>query len=127
MAVMITLGAASFEGESSSAAAARRYVRGVLSISGTAADDIELITSELVTNAVHHGGVGPVGLRITGDEAVIRVEVTDSGSGGVPRPRVAPDGESGRGLLHVEVLSERWGVCKDPAGITVWAEIRRPS
>ncbi len=67
------------------------------------------------------------GLRIAGDETVIRVEVTDSGSGRLPRPGVAADGESGRGLLHVEALSERWGVRKGPAGITVWADIRCPS
>lgn len=127
MAVMIILGAASFEDAPSSVAAARRFVRDMLPMTGPAVDDIELITSELVTNAVQHGGAGGIGVRVAGDETVLRVEVTDSGSGRLPRPGVSGDGERGRGLLHVEALSDRWGVRENAAGVTVWAEIRRPA
>jgi anti-sigma regulatory factor (Ser/Thr protein kinase) len=126
MGVMIILGATTLEREPWSVSAARRYVRGMVPMTGAVADDIELITSELVTNALQHGGPHRIGLRVAGDEYVVRIEVTDSGSGKIRRPGVAADGESGRGLVHVEVLSERWGVRQSPTGTTVWAEIRRP-
>jgi anti-sigma regulatory factor (Ser/Thr protein kinase) len=127
MGVMIILGATTLENEPWSVSAARRYVRGMIPMTGAAADDIELITSEVVTNAIEHGGGGRIGLEVAGDENVVRVEITDSGPGFTARPGVAADGERGRGLVHVEALSERWGVRRTLAGFTVWAEVRRPS
>jgi anti-sigma regulatory factor (Ser/Thr protein kinase) len=125
MGMMIILGETILENEPWSASAARRYVRAMIPMTGAVADDIELITSELVTNAVQHGGPDRIGLKVAGDENVVRVEVTDSGSGKPPRLGVAADGESGRGLVHVGVLSERWGVRQSTIATTVWAELRR--
>ncbi|GAA2423487.1 ATP-binding protein [Streptomyces macrosporus] len=95
-------------------------------------DDARLVVSELFTNAVKHTDSDKVEceLRVTG--ARLRLEVVDRG-GGTARPRArhvdggGPDreGESGRGLLLVDALAERWGVRPggDGRGHMVWAEL----
>lgn len=97
-----------------------------------AAEDSELILSELVTNAVRVPVPGDrmVGVRIEcrGRGELLRLEVSDAGSG---RPEVQRLGEldkGGRGLLLVEALAHRWGVDERRAGIgkTVWAELLAP-
>ncbi len=69
-------------------------------------------------------------LRLRLDEAagLVRIEVADaSGVAKLPSAaphRPCPEGESGRGLLLVDVLAVRWG-CepRHPVGKTVWAEV----
>ncbi|MFI6645817.1 ATP-binding protein [Streptomyces sp. NPDC050504] len=86
--------------------------------------DVVLCVSELATNAIQHGV--PVGrgflLRVRCGSETLRVEVHDGG-GGVPRTRV-PEGESGRGLVLVEALADKWGVGEREAGPgkVVWCE-----
>ncbi|MFJ8190162.1 ATP-binding protein [Streptomyces sp. NPDC096094] len=91
-----------------------------------------LVVGELAANAVQHGRVPgrEFGLRLTLDLAkgLLRVEVDDAASA-KRLPRVAPssypEGESGRGLLLVDVLAARWGsLPRRPVGKTVWAELR---
>ncbi|MGA5554892.1 ATP-binding protein [Streptomyces lavendulocolor] len=62
------------------------------------------------------------------DGGVLRVEVTDTRADDLPRRRSsAPDAESGRGLLLVEALADRWGAGAGPAPQkTVWAELDLP-
>ncbi len=95
------------------------------------ADAAELVTSELVTNAVRvsraEAGAVPVRLRLLADAASALVLVWDAS----PRPPVRASGgeddESGRGLLLVEALSAEWNwfVPSEPAGgKVVWALIR---
>ncbi len=86
---------------------------------------IELLTGELVSNAVVHGPVDGqvrVGLRIEGH--TVRVSVRDSGGG---RPRVRhpePTAPNGRGLALVEALSSAWGTSTHPdGGKTVWFDV----
>jgi hypothetical protein len=59
---------------------------------------------------------------------LLRVEVADAASAKrlpTAAPSASPDGESGRGLLLVDVLAERWGSTpRSPVGKTVWAELR---
>ncbi|MEV7190237.1 ATP-binding protein [Streptomyces sp. NPDC093510] len=86
-------------------------------------DVAELLTSELVTNALVHtdhdaivtATVGPRGLR---------VEVRDF-VGRRPEPRVptADDGTSGRGLILVQSLADAWGVRTHGVGKAVWFEL----
>jgi anti-sigma regulatory factor (Ser/Thr protein kinase) len=85
-----------------------------------------LMTSELVTNAVVHGHA-PVELLVIDDAVRVRVEVAD----GLPGPlSYAPDGAavvrtSGRGLIIVDRLADRWG-CRpreDLTGKVVWFEL----
>jgi DNA-binding NarL/FixJ family response regulator len=88
-----------------------------------ALDVIELLTTELVTNAVRHASsTARVAAAVTGSR--IRVSVTDDGPG-MPVQRVAkPDDEGGRGLGMVEALASDWGVdvVDDGGGTTVWFE-----
>ena len=71
-------------------------------------DDVLLLTSELVTNAVVHAG-SPAELTIRRLEAGVRVEVTDTGTGSLERREARLDATSGRGLFLVEALSAAWG------------------
>lgn len=86
------------------------------------ADDVLLCVSELATNALLHGVPAGRGFRVYlryGDD-VLRIEVHDSGDGW-PRLR-EPDGESGRGLLLVEALADKWGVLERGPGKIAWCE-----
>ena len=90
-------------------------------------DDLELMVTELVTNAVLHGRSAPeVALFLL--PRAIRVEVADE-SPAMPRlHRAELDDESGRGIALVDQLSSRWGAEPSPGGgKTVWFEIDRPA
>ena len=88
-------------------------------------DDLLLVVSELVTNAVRYGAP-PVRLEVLADADVVRVAVGD-GDPGLPRPRtVDDDSEGGRGMLLVEMLAREHGVRAHPPGKTVWASVTRP-
>ncbi|MFF0460153.1 ATP-binding protein [Streptomyces mexicanus] len=88
----------------------------------------EHIVAELAANAVTHGRVPGRDFRlllyVVGD--TLRIEVTDTRGDRLPRVRpAAGDAESGRGLLLVEALADRWGVVPGPSPRkTVWAEVR---
>lgn len=92
---------------------------------------VALVVGELAANAVRHGRVPgrDFGLRLALDPTagLVRVEVTDAASEKrlpATPPSPHPDGESGRGLLLVDVLAVRWGsVPRRPVGKTVWAEV----
>jgi anti-sigma regulatory factor (Ser/Thr protein kinase) len=87
-----------------------------------AVDVASLLTSELVTNAVIHGGTA-VGLYATLTDARLRVEAFDR-STALPRPRNAPlDAVDGRGLLVVARLATDWGYDVGPDGKSVWFEL----
>ncbi|MEU4882082.1 ATP-binding protein [Streptomyces althioticus] len=91
---------------------------------------IALVVGELASNAVRHGRVPgrDFGVRLMLDRTagLIRAEVADAAADRRPplaTPVTPPDGESGRGLLLVDVLAERWGwEPREPVGKTVWAE-----
>ncbi|MEV0526400.1 ATP-binding protein [Streptomyces sp. NPDC050439] len=113
--------------ERQSVPAARAFARAALTGWGIRerADDITLCVSELATNALLHGVPPGRGfrLRLHRDGDVLRVEVHDSG-GGWPRPKSGADddAESGRGLLLVAALADKWGVMERDPGKTVWCE-----
>lgn len=87
-------------------------------------DDLTLVVSEMVTNAVRHAGP-PVAIEIQADLDTVLIAVND-GSPVHPQPRPAgADAEGGRGLLLVDLLSVEHGVRPDPPGKTVWAALRR--
>ncbi|CAN5160715.1 hypothetical protein BH24ACT10_BH24ACT10_15730 [soil metagenome] len=87
-------------------------------------DDVVLVVSEMVTNAVRHAQP-PVGLEIEAGEDDVVIAVCD-GSPQTPVARAADvDAEGGRGMLLVDLLSDDHGVRVQPPGKTVWARLRR--
>ncbi|GAA1396328.1 hypothetical protein GCM10009639_32320 [Kitasatospora putterlickiae] len=106
--------------------AVRHRLRAALGLWGVPelADTAELLTSELVTNALRHTGQGAVfDAVLTGDQR-LRVEVHD-GAARLPGRRRDPDmyATSGRGLLLVEALADSWGVQLRGDGKVTWFEL----
>lgn len=84
------------------------------------ADDVRLVTTELVSNAARLGAVFALALSRVAENAVL-VEVKDGG-GAVPVPRTAgPEEGDGRGLLLVQACATDWGWRHEADGKTVWA------
>jgi anti-sigma regulatory factor (Ser/Thr protein kinase) len=91
--------------------------------------ELQLLVSEVVTNAVRHGGAQHgehVDLRLSLAGGQVRIEVRDPGPGfvsgpGLP-PRPEPTRVGGYGLYLVDLYSARWGVSGDE-GSCVWLEV----
>ena len=94
-----------------------------------AAEDVLLVVSELVTNACLHAE-GPDELLLACDNKVIRLEVSDRGTG-QPAPRTPHRASrpGGHGMFIVQRLCLDWGVLRVPGrdGKTVWAELGAPA
>ncbi|MFI1411364.1 ATP-binding protein [Streptomyces sp. NPDC020707] len=94
---------------------------------GLPLDPARHLVAELAANAATHGRVHGRDFRLTlADGAgTLRIEVTDTCGELLPRPQdLGPDSESGRGLVLVEALADRWGVTRGPhPRKTVWAEL----
>ncbi|GGY90575.1 hypothetical protein GCM10010365_06220 [Streptomyces poonensis] len=104
---------------------ARRLARHALSRWGLEelSDSVELLISEVVTNAVRYAS-RPVTLRLLRTD-VLRCEVTDDVPQ-LPRLRQArATDEGGRGLYLVNKLARRWGATRLSAGKVVWFELNR--
>ncbi|MFJ9247727.1 ATP-binding protein [Streptomyces sp. NPDC101776] len=91
-------------------------------------DRAEHIVAELAANAVTHGRVAGRDFRLTlyVVAGTLRIEVSDTRGDRLPRLQLGdPGAESGRGLLLVDALADRWGVAPGPhPRKTVWAEVR---
>ncbi|WP_137988329.1 ATP-binding protein [Streptomyces vilmorinianum] len=87
----------------------------------------EHVVAELATNAATHGRVTGRNFRLAllVDAGTLRIEVTDTRGDDLPRLKSpGADADSGRGLLLVGALADRWGVELGPVPRkTVWAEI----
>ncbi|GAA4231965.1 hypothetical protein GCM10022254_30630 [Actinomadura meridiana] len=86
-------------------------------------DDVELMVSEIATNAVRHSASGMpdggVWVRVLVSAQRLRVEIGDDGRAvGCPTipAQGAGWGESGRGLLVVDGLADRWETLVDGDG-----------
>ncbi|KAA1374789.1 SpoIIE family protein phosphatase [Aeromicrobium fastidiosum] len=105
-------------------AEARQFVVGSLEhwdVPPAVVDDLALITSELVTNALVHGGA-PVDLRLQHSGARVVLEVQDDAERQLPRARNPDDDEEhGRGIHIVEALSDEWGTRATDRGKCVWS------
>jgi anti-sigma regulatory factor (Ser/Thr protein kinase) len=110
--------------------AAVRYARAWLTeltsglVNGARRSDLELVVTEVVSNAVRHGGAeGAVRLAATPKAEYLCVQVTDNGPGLVPRPgAIGADQDGGFGLFIVEQLTRRWGVTRENLQTRVWFE-----
>ena len=93
--------------------AARHALNELTEVDGQTRSVVELLVSELVTNAVRHGASDPhesILLHARRTDGAIRVEVCDEGHGWDSEPEQGDLLEpGGHGLLLVETLAERWG------------------
>lgn len=89
---------------------------------------VPLLLTELVTNAVRHGGASSgskVGLTVNAYGGGLRVGVTDSGDGFEWRGRDTnwQAEEGGYGLVLVDQMAARWGIDRRGGSTTVWFEL----
>jgi anti-sigma regulatory factor (Ser/Thr protein kinase) len=103
-----------------SVGAARRLVNEHTStLTAEQRDEVALMVSELVTNALVHG-IGTISLLIDLEIDAVRIEVSDEGNVALA-PSPTPGAHGGWGLRIVDQLADDWGVL---AGSTkVWFRI----
>jgi anti-sigma regulatory factor (Ser/Thr protein kinase) len=90
-----------------------------------ACDTAMLLVSELATNTIRHSDSRFFALTITRTTANgVRITVVDEGQAGIPHLHTTTvDGEHGRGMTIVDLLSTRWGITRRPGiGTAVWSE-----
>lgn len=105
---------------------ARRHVRSFcLEMPADLQATAQLLTSELVTNAVQHGR-GLIEMQMSACPQTVRVEVSDESPTPPRRLDASPGHTSGRGMMLIERLASRWGVTQHPGdGKAVWFVVRR--
>ena len=90
-------------------------------------DDVLLLVSELVTNAVRHAGAGPerpLQVQLLHRPPCVVVAVADEGPGFTRRPNPSAGSESGGwGLFLVDQIADRWDVEYTKSGSRVWFKI----
>ncbi|MGW2253461.1 ATP-binding protein [Kitasatospora sp. NPDC001660] len=91
-------------------------------------DDVQLIVSELLTNAARYTA-GPLALDLDQNGPCLRITVTDPRSGtALPDPGAhQPTRVGGHGLFIVDRLALCWGALPNDGGKAVWAELLVPS
>ncbi len=102
-------------------ARARREVAR-LGVGGARAGDLALLVSEVVTNAVRHGGAYDdehVVVELVASRGRVQVRVLDGGRGRPARRRPGGTRDGGWGLNLVEALSDTWGAAPGE----VWFEL----
>ena len=121
MTVMLELRAV-LSAQPEQVAHARHLVAEYLNMSGDSEIAV-LLVSELVTNAIVHGG-SSCELRAQQTRGGLRVEVHDQNPESAPILNAGPPlNESGRGLQLVDTLADRWGWTENDHGKFVWFEI----
>ena len=116
--------------EAESVALARDVVVEAMAGASTPRDrieDLRLLTSEIVTNALRHGGsrtADSIGLAVDVSLDRIRVEVADRGPGFEPTVLEGPNAGwvGGWGLFLVDRLADAWGVIRGERN-SVWFEL----
>ncbi|MDQ0939744.1 SpoIIE family protein phosphatase [Streptomyces sp. V1I1] len=106
---------------------ARRLVREQLVGWGMAelSWNVELMVSELVTNAVRHAHEGDVELRLVRSDTLL-CEVSDDDHALPTLLSASTEDEFGRGLRVVSSLATEWGSSRTAAGKAVWFEHALP-
>lgn len=87
-------------------------------------DELRLVISEVVSNAVRHGAADDeILLAVTPKDGYLCVQCTDGGEGFAPRPRAhAPDENGGWGFFLIEHFTRRWGLTRENQDTRVWFE-----
>ncbi|NUR70909.1 MAG: ATP-binding protein [Hamadaea sp.] len=104
---------------------ARKTVRQLLTAWGFTDGDwldvADLVVSELVANAVRHGG-GLLDVAVQAHENKVTISAADSTP--IPPRRRTPDDTGGYGLALIDNLSAGWGVEDYEHGKRVWVRLR---
>jgi serine/threonine-protein kinase RsbW len=104
---------------------ARRWVMRQAAEAGVRGDAqavVELLTSELVANALHHGPPdGQISVETVVVDGALQITVCDDGEA-IPVVRNPPaTAEGGRGMMLVDMLARSWGTTPLPdGGKAVW-------
>jgi serine/threonine-protein kinase RsbW len=110
--------------ERSSARIARHWVIHTIAAEGVTGSQnqvVELLTAEVVANAVVHGPPdGSIRVRAWTDHQHVYVSVSDDSSTSPVVRHPEPSADSGRGMALVQALATDWGVEIGPDGKTVW-------
>ena len=111
----------------SSATTARSEVTRRLAqrVTNGALEDVRLLLTELITNALRHSDMSPddqIGVRAELSDGTVRIEVHDPGRDGPVEVRKPGARGGGYGLFLVDRLTNAWGV-ERLNGTTVWAEL----
>lgn len=117
-----------FQRQAAEVGRARCFVADALRRSGReATDDVLLVTSELVANAVAHGS-DPVEVHLELVDGTLHLEVHDAGGVDLePAEMPAAGSRGGRGLPLVAAVTKSSGTEIDPRGHTiVWADLAAP-
>ncbi|WP_381798190.1 ATP-binding protein [Streptomyces niveus] len=116
-----------FTAEARVVARVRRAMRLHLSLWGLSdlEDVAQICISELVANVINHVGPGtPVTLVVSTDGAHLRIELSDPDARAMPTLLAPTSGaESGRGLMILDAVADRWGVISRADSKVVWCEL----
>jgi len=110
---------------------ARAFAAKALGDLHPALENIALLTSELVTNAIMHSRSrqhgGAVQVVMVESAGGVRVEVSDQGSEmTAPVVRSEVFVSDGHGLFLVQALADQWGYVRNDNGTTVWFWLAPP-
>ncbi len=99
-------------------------------------ENIPLLVTELVTNAVRHSGA-PIVVTLAAHADRFRISVWDSDASRLPRVIDGATAEavhsgqspagSGHGMVVISALTTTWGADPAPGGKTVWCELSLPA
>jgi anti-sigma regulatory factor (Ser/Thr protein kinase) len=115
--------------EPGAASAARRtLLAGKVRVARSIRDDVLLLLTEFVSNAVRHAQAGAnaaVRVDFRQQARMVRVAVFDEGTGFTAEaPQAERDQSGGRGLFLVDRIADRWAVAPTASGTCAWFEIR---
>jgi anti-sigma regulatory factor (Ser/Thr protein kinase) len=116
-----------FAGGPDAASRARACVTGLNGTLEALREDVLLVISELVSNSVRHAGADAhttLELEVVAMPTGVRIEVEDDGPGFAPEPSEDAGVDGGFGLLLVDRLADRWGICEGHSS-RVWVEFDR--
>ena len=109
--------------EPASVRQARAFARVSLAEAGRECDGaIDIVISELVTNAIVHGAA-PITLHLWLRPGHVRVGVSDGSAAPLAPRNATTSARSGRGLTIVEHLAVQWGSDPRHDGKLAWADV----
>ena len=114
-------------GKRAAGVARRSVLSSKVGLPGVIRHRLVLLLSELVTNAIQHGGAGPhetIQVRLASSAKRVRVEVHDPGNRGDGPTDRLEDSTGGYGLLLIDRLADGWGLEEtDTGGSLAWFEL----